>query len=209
MNFPLVSSLTPLWFLHFRFFYNQHLVFQINLGLSILHARKALGTILANWSSSAPRINAELLNCENNNLALVLDVLNRDSSKLKQFEKVNYVHLVIFLYLYMKWLNLYVHHLALATSCDLLCKNFQDLYWLLVTSVRLWWCTSLSVWKIDVCAAITMTNCCGCSPFWFDLKKLLHHLLILWISNFLYHWWIRSNSMLRMSYVLVVWCYPL
>ena len=37
---------------------------------------------------SGPRISAELLKCEEHNLALVLDVLNRDSTNLKQFEKV-------------------------------------------------------------------------------------------------------------------------
>ncbi|XP_067952130.1 zinc finger ZZ-type and EF-hand domain-containing protein 1-like [Watersipora subatra] len=61
---------------------------KVNTGLSILYARQALATILANWSVSGPRISAELLNCEQHNLALVLDVLNRDATNLKQFEKV-------------------------------------------------------------------------------------------------------------------------
>ena len=59
--------------------------------MSILYARQALATILANWSMSGPRISAELLKCEEHNLALVLDVLNRDSTNLKQFEKVRIV----------------------------------------------------------------------------------------------------------------------
>lgn len=69
--------------------FDSSFLLQVNLGLSILYARRALGTILANWSVSGPRISAELLNCEEHNLALVLDVLNRDTSNLKQFEKVN------------------------------------------------------------------------------------------------------------------------
>ncbi|KAF6029661.1 hypothetical protein EB796_011992 [Bugula neritina] len=61
---------------------------KVNLGLSILYARQALGTILSNWSIKGPRITAQLLNCEEHNLVLVLDVLNRDSSNLKLFEQV-------------------------------------------------------------------------------------------------------------------------
>lgn len=60
----------------------------MNLALAVLHARQALVTILGNWPVEGPRISAQLLNCEEANIALVLDVLNRDDD-LKQFEKAS------------------------------------------------------------------------------------------------------------------------